>query len=51
MLLSTNVKAYNEQKSEIAHFNERIAGLWGVAIIGFLAAALLAMLAYLPNKG
>ncbi|WP_458187781.1 hypothetical protein [Haladaptatus sp. NG-WS-4] len=51
MLLSQDVKAYTDQKQEIAHFQERIAGLWGVSILSFLAAALLAMMAYLPFKG
>ncbi|WP_458206749.1 hypothetical protein [Haladaptatus sp. NG-SE-30] len=51
VLLSQDVKGYNEQKQEIGHFNERIAGLWGVSILSFLAAALLAMFAYMPFKG
>ncbi|WP_266079660.1 hypothetical protein [Haladaptatus caseinilyticus] len=51
VLLSSDVEGYNEQKAEINHFNERIAGLWGVSILSFLAALLLAMLAYMPFKG
>ncbi|WP_227353188.1 hypothetical protein [Haladaptatus salinisoli] len=51
VLLSQNVKAYSEQQAEIRHFHERIAGLWGVSILSFIAAMLLAMLAYMPFKG
>ncbi|WP_435159304.1 hypothetical protein [Haladaptatus sp. DFWS20] len=51
VLLSSDVKGYNEQNAEINHFHERIAGLWGVSILSFLAALLLAMLAYMPFKG
>ncbi len=51
VLLSSDVEGYQEQNQEINHFNERIAGLWGVSILSFLAALLLAMLAYLPVKG
>jgi len=51
VLLSSDVKAYNEQEESIAHFHERIAGLWGVSILSLIAAALIGMLAYLPFKG
>ncbi|GKZ14409.1 hypothetical protein [Haladaptatus sp. T7] len=51
VLLSSDVKAYNEQEEAVSHFHERIAGLWGVSILSFIAAALIGMLAYLPFKG
>lgn len=51
VLLSSDVKAYNEQEEAVTHFHERIAGLWGVSILSFIAAALIGMLAYLPFKG
>ncbi|SIQ66357.1 hypothetical protein SAMN05421858_0005 [Haladaptatus litoreus] len=51
VVLSSNVDAYNSQNAEIGEFNERIAGLWGVSILSFLAALLLAMFAFLPFKG
>ena len=50
VLLSSDIEGYNAQEEEIAHFNERIAGLWGVAILSALAAILLIMLALMPVK-
>ena len=50
LLLSSDIEGYEAQQEEIAHFNERIAGLWGVAILSALAAILLVMLAYMPVK-
>ncbi|WP_327050914.1 hypothetical protein [Halomicrococcus gelatinilyticus] len=50
LLLSADIEGYNAQQQEIAHFNERIAGLWGVAILSALAAILLIMLALMPVK-
>lgn len=48
--LSTDVDAYRDQQAAVDEFNERIAGLWGVSILSFLTATLLAGLAYLPVR-
>ncbi|NEU58584.1 hypothetical protein [Halorussus sp. MSC15.2] len=48
--LSQNVEAYQSQVDDIDHFNERIAGLWGVTILSGLTVVLLFGLAFLPNK-
>jgi plastocyanin len=48
--LSSNPDEYQTQANEIDHFNERIAGLWGIAILSGLTVALLFGLALLPNK-
>lgn len=51
VLLSSDLKSYNEQKQAVSHFHERIAGLWGVSILSFIGAMLIGMLSYLPFKG
>lgn len=48
--LSPNPGDYQRQVGEIDHFNERIAGLWGIVILSGLVVALLVGLAFLPNK-
>jgi hypothetical protein len=48
--LSSNPQKYQNEVSEIDEFNERIAGLWGVAILSALTVVLLFGLAFLPNK-
>ena len=48
--LSPNPDDYREDVESINHFQERIAGLWGVVILSGLVVALLAGLAFLPNK-
>ncbi|WP_435180560.1 hypothetical protein [Halorussus sp. AFM4] len=48
--LSPQVQEYQEQVEARNHFNERMAGLWGVAILSGLTVALLLGLAFLPNK-
>ncbi|NHN60731.1 MULTISPECIES: hypothetical protein [Halorussus] len=48
--LSPDVDEYQEQVDARDHFNERIAGLWGVAILSGLTVALLFGFAFLPNK-
>ncbi|UPV75743.1 hypothetical protein M0R89_06700 [Halorussus limi] len=48
--LSPNPGEYQSQVSEIDHFNERMAGLWGVTILSSLTVVLLFGLAFLPNK-
>ncbi|UPW01815.1 hypothetical protein M0R88_06890 [Halorussus gelatinilyticus] len=48
--LSPNPPEYQSQVSEINHFNERIAGLWGITILSVLTVVLLFGLAFLPNK-
>ncbi|MFC4548868.1 MULTISPECIES: hypothetical protein [Halorussus] len=50
VVLSPNVDGYQQQVQDINHFNERIAGLWGVVILSFLTVVLLVGLAFLPNK-
>ena len=48
--LSPQTDAYQQQVEDVNHFNERIAGLWGVTILSVLTAILLVGLAFLPNK-
>ncbi|WP_115864778.1 hypothetical protein [Halorussus litoreus] len=48
--LTTDVDAYDNQAEEIDHFNERIAGLWGIVILSAITLALLFGMAFLPNK-
>jgi hypothetical protein len=48
--LSPDPNAYHQQVGEINHFNERISGLWGVAILSAITVVLLFGLAFLPNK-
>lgn len=49
-VLSSQTNEYRQQTNEISHFNERIAGLWGISILSFLTVILLLGMAYLPNK-
>ncbi|WP_158058492.1 hypothetical protein [Halorussus halophilus] len=49
-VLSPQTGEYQTQENEISHFNERIAGLWGVVILSFLTVVLLLGMAFLPNK-
>ncbi|WP_181687027.1 hypothetical protein [Halorhabdus salina] len=44
-------QSYQQQQSEIDYYHERMNGLWGVAILSFLAAVALLAMAYLPKKG
>jgi len=48
--LTTDYADYNEDVDAQEFFNERINGLWGVAILASIAAALLAMLAFMPSR-
>jgi hypothetical protein len=48
--LSPETGEYQTQTSEISDFNERMAGLWGIAILSGLTVILLFGLAFLPNK-
>lgn len=50
LVLSSDVRSYDRQVSEINDFEERIAGLWGVVILSVLTVVLLIALAFLPNK-
>lgn len=50
LALSTDVEAYERQVAAVETYHERSNGLWGVAIIGSLAAALLLGLAYGPSR-
>lgn len=49
--LTTDHEAYHDEVSEVERFDERVDGLWGVAILSTLASLLLVGLAYLPVKG
>ena len=51
VVLSQNVSGYQAEMAEIQDFNQRILGLWGIAIISLFAAILIAALAYLPVRG
>jgi hypothetical protein len=44
-------QSYQQQRSEIDYYHERINGLWGVSILSILAAVALLAMAYLPRKG
>jgi hypothetical protein len=48
--LTTDYSDYSEDVAAQETFHERMNGLWGVVILGLLAAALLVMLAYLPSR-
>jgi hypothetical protein len=48
--LSPDEDEYQQQVNAQDDFNERIAGLWGVAILSVLTVILLFGLAFLPNK-
>lgn len=48
--LSTDIAAYERQVELMTRFQERINGLWGVSILGSLAAILLLGMAYLPSR-
>ncbi|QPV64591.1 hypothetical protein I7X12_08255 [Halosimplex litoreum] len=42
---------YQAQENEIASYNDRVTGLWGIAQLCLLAAILLVAIAYLPVRG
>jgi len=44
-------ESYRQQLEEIDYYQERMLGLWGVAILSLIAAVLLLGLAYMPVKG
>lgn len=48
--LTTDYEDYHSDVEAQEFFHERMNGLWGVAILSALAAALLIMLAYLPSR-
>lgn len=50
MLLTTDYDDYHSDREAQTYFNERMNGLWGVTILGSVAAALLAMVAYMPSR-
>ena len=50
LVLTQNFASYNEQTAEISRYHQYINGLWGVSIMGGLAAVLLAGMAYLPSR-
>ena len=50
LLLTTNYDDYHSDREAQTYFQERMSGLWGVVILSGFAAALLAMLAYLPSR-
>ena len=49
--LTTDHEAYHDEVSEVERFEERVQGLWGVAVLSTLTGLLLVGLAYLPVKG
>lgn len=51
VVLTQDIAAYQAEQQQIAHFHDRILGLWGVVIISLFAAILIAALAYLPVRG
>ncbi len=51
VILTQDIAAYQAEQQQIAHFHDRILGLWGVVIISLFAAILIAALAYLPVRG
>jgi len=50
LVLSTEFEDYQSQLEAQREYNERIAGLWGVTIVGSLASVLLIGMAYLPSR-
>ncbi|WP_232687006.1 hypothetical protein [Halobacterium zhouii] len=48
--LTTKYRDYHEDTEAQTFFHERMSGLWGIVILSSIAAALLAMLAYLPSR-
>ena len=48
--LTTDYEDYNEDVEAQETFKERMNGLWGVVILASSAAALLAMLAFMPSR-
>ncbi|ELZ29761.1 hypothetical protein C475_02401 [Halosimplex carlsbadense 2-9-1] len=42
---------YQAQENEIASYNDRVTGLWGIAQLCLVAAILLVAIAYLPVRG
>lgn len=48
--LTTDYEDYHSDVDAQEHFHERTNGLWGVAIMASLAAALVVMLAFLPSR-
>jgi hypothetical protein len=48
--LTTAYSDYQEDVDAQETFHERMNGLWGIVILGSLAAALLVMLAYMPSR-
>lgn len=50
LLLTTDYDDYHSDMDARSFFNERMSGLWGVTILSSIAAALLAMVAFLPSR-
>ena len=50
LVLTKDFASYNEQTAEIDRYHEYLRGLWGVSIMGGVAAVLLAGMAYLPSR-
>lgn len=48
--LTTNYQDYRSDVDAQQYFHERINGLWGIVILSGAAAALIAMLAFLPSR-
>ena len=48
--LTTTYRDYHADREAQTFFHERMNGLWGIAILSGVAAALLAMFAYMPSR-
>lgn len=50
LVLTQDFASYEEQTADIDRYHTYVNGLWGVSIMGGLAAMLLAGMAYLPSR-
>ena len=50
VVLTQNFASFNEQSNAIETYHEQVNGLWGISILSFGTAILLAGMAYLPSR-
>ena len=50
LVLTQDFQNYNQQTARIDRYHQYVNGLWGVSIMGGVAAILLAGMAYLPSR-
>ena len=50
LVLTQDFASYNQQTQDINRYHRYLSGLWGVSIMGGVAAVLLAGMAYLPSR-